>query len=115
MLYNPVTITDADDTEITGATVTAALRSIGGLLIFALILNPASAAYQLTYSMKRMFLLSAGFGVLSGWVGLLVSYLLDVPTGATIVITSSVIFLVATAFSPKKRTKWLSALPRRKE
>ena len=100
---------------LTGATVTAALRSIGGLLIFALILNPASAAYQLTYSMKRMFFLSAGFGVLSGWVGLLVSYLLDIPTGAMIVITSSVIFLVATAFSPKKRTKWLAALPRGRE
>lgn len=97
---------------LTGATVTAALRSIGGLLIFALILNPASAAYQLTYSMKRMFFLSAGFGVLSGWVGLLVSYFLDFPSGATIVITSSVIFLVATIFSPKKKMKWLPALPR---
>lgn len=97
---------------LTGATVTAALRSIGGLLIFALILNPASAAYQLTYSMKRMFFLSAGFGVLSGWVGLLVSYFLDFPSGATIVITSSVIFLVATIFSPKKKMKWLPAPPR---
>jgi manganese/iron transport system permease protein len=94
---------------LTGATVTAALRSIGGLLIFALILNPASAAYQLTYGMKRMFLLAAGFGVLSGWIGLLVSYLLDVPSGATIVIASSVIFLLATLFSPKKRMKWLPA------
>ena len=90
---------------LTGATVTAALRSIGGLLIFALILNPASAAYQLTYSMKRMFLLSAAFGVLSGWIGLLVSYLLDVPSGATIVITSSVVFMIAAVFSPKRRVK----------
>ena len=90
---------------LAGATVTAALRSIGGLLIFALILNPASAAYQLTYSMKRMFLLSAVFGVLSGWIGLLVSYLLDVPSGATIVLTSCVIFVVAAIFSPKRKVK----------
>ncbi len=88
---------------LTGATVTATLRSIGGLLIFALILNPASAAYQLTYNMKRMFVLAAVFGVLSGWVGLLVSYLLDVPSGATIVITSAVIFALAAIFSPKRR------------
>ena len=87
--------------------MTASLRSIGGLLIFALIINPASAAYQLTYSMKRMFLLSAVFGVLSGWVGLLVSYLLDVPSGATIVLTSSAIFILAAAFSPKRRRKRL--------
>jgi manganese/iron transport system permease protein len=92
---------------LTGATVTVSLRSIGGLLIFSLILNPAAAAYQLTYSMKRMFLLSAVFGVLSGWIGLLFSYLFDIPSGATIVVTSSVIFMLAAVFSPKRRVKRL--------
>ena len=90
---------------LTGATITATLRSIGGLLIFSLILNPAAAAYQLTYSMKRMFLLSAAFGVLSGWTGLLFSYLFNIPSGATIVITSSIIFMLAAVFSPKRRVK----------
>ena len=90
---------------LTGATVTASLRSIGGLLIFSLILNPAAAAYQLTYSMKKMFLLSAAFGVLSGWVGLLVSYVFDLPSGATFVIVSSVIFMLAAVLSPKRRVK----------
>jgi manganese/iron transport system permease protein len=88
---------------LTGATVTATIRSIGGLLIFSLILNPAAAAYQLTYSMKRMFFLSAAFGVLSGWIGLFLSYLLDVPSGALIVLTSAAIFLIAAVFSPKRR------------
>ena len=96
---------------LTGATITATLRSIGGILIFSLILNPAAAAYQLTYSMKKMFLLSAGFGVLSGWLGLLFSYLLDIPSGATIVVTSSVIFLLAAIFSPKRRVKSWQAKP----
>jgi len=90
---------------LTGATITATLRSIGGILIFSLILNPAAAAYQLTYSMKRMFLLSASFGVFSGWMGLLMSYLFDIPSGATIVVTSSVIFMLAAIFSPKRKVK----------
>jgi len=90
---------------LTGATITVSLRSIGGLLIFSLILNPAAAAYQLTYSMKRMFLLSAGFGVLSSLTGLLLSYLFNIPSGATIVITSSVIFMIAAIFSPKRKVK----------
>jgi manganese/iron transport system permease protein len=90
---------------LTGATITVTLRSIGGLLIFSLILNPAAAAYQLTYSMKRMFLLSAGFGVLSGLMGLLFSYLFNIPSGATIVVTSSVIFMLAAIFSPKRKVK----------
>ena len=90
---------------LTGATVTASLRPIGGLLVFSLILNPAAAAYQLTYSMKRMFFLSAGFGILSGLIGLLMSYLFNIPSGATIVITSSAIFGIATAVSPKRKVK----------
>jgi len=90
---------------LTGATITASLCPIGGLLIFSLILNPAAAAYQLTYSMKRMFLIAAGFGVLSGLVGLLISYLFNIPSGATIVITSSVIFLISNLVSPKRKVK----------
>lgn len=90
---------------LTGATITASLRSIGGLLIFSLILNPAAAAYQLTYNMKKMFLLAAAFGVLSGWVGLLFSYFFNLPSGATIVVTSSVIFMIAAIFSPKRKVK----------
>lgn len=90
---------------LTGATVTASLSSIGGLLVFSLILNPAAAAYQLTYNMKKMFLLAALFGVVSGWVGLLFSYLFDIPSGATIVVTSSLIFLIAVVFSPKRKVK----------
>jgi manganese/iron transport system permease protein len=90
---------------MTGATVTVSLNSIGGLLIFSLILNPAAAAYQLTYNMKKMFLLAAVFGVVSGWTGLLLSYIFNIPSGATIVITSSVIFMLAALFSPKRKVK----------
>jgi len=90
---------------LSGATITTTLRSIGGLLIFSLILNPAAAAHQLTYNMKRMFLLSAIFGVLSGWTGLFFSYLFDIPSGATIVISSSIIFIFSALFSPKRKVK----------
>jgi len=94
----------------TGVTITASIQSIGGLLIYSLILNPAAAAYQLTYSLKRMLLLATIFGVISCWAGLAASYFLDAPSGAAIVITSSVIFGLATAFSPKRKLKrWQQA------
>ncbi len=94
----------------TGLTVTASLRSIGGLLIYSLILNPAAAAYQLTYSLKRMLLIASAFGVISCWVGLAASYFMDIPSGASIVITSCIIFGLATAFSPKRKVKrWQQA------
>jgi manganese/iron transport system permease protein len=90
---------------LTGATITASFSSIGGLLIFSLILNPAAAAYQLTYNMKRLFILAAVFGVFSSWMGLIFSYFFNIPSGATIVVTSSVIFLIAVIFSPKRKVK----------
>lgn len=89
----------------TGVTVTASLQSIGGLLVYSLILNPAAAAYQLTYSLKRMLVLASAFGILSCWAGLVASYLFDLPSGASIVIVSSIIFGLAVVFSPKRKVK----------
>lgn len=88
----------------TGLTVTASLRSIGGLLIYSLVINPAAAAYQLSYDLKRIFILAALFGVASCWTGLTLSYWLDVSSGAVIVLVSTLIFILATIGSPKKRS-----------
>jgi manganese/iron transport system permease protein len=38
-------------------------------------------------------------------MGLIFSYFFNIPSGATIVVTSSVIFLVAVIFSPKRKVK----------
>ena len=88
---------------ICGTTITLNLNTIGGLLIFSLIVNPPSAAYQLTYSLGRMLLYSALFSVASCLIGLVVSYLVNAPTGAVIVLVSGVILLVSMALSPKRR------------
>ena len=95
----------------TGVTITASLQSMGGLLIYCLILNPAAAAYQLTYSLRKMLFIAAAFGVISCWAGLVASYFFDIPSGASIVITSSVIFGLATAFSPKRKVKRWQQVP----
>lgn len=94
---------------LTGLTVTASLQPIGGLLIFSLILNPAAAAYQLTYSLRKLFVLAAVFGVLSCWSGLALAYFFNLPSGASIVVFSTIVFFIAWAFSPKRRVKQLSA------
>jgi manganese/iron transport system permease protein len=88
---------------LAGLAVTANLSTIGGLLIFSLIVNPPSAAYQLTWRLRTMYILSALFGVLSCIVGLAVSWLTNAPAGAVIIITSSAIFGLALLFSPKRR------------
>jgi len=62
---------------LTGATITAALRSIGGLLIFSLILNPAAAAYQLIEDFRKMMAVSVAIGIFAATGGLLLSYWLN--------------------------------------
>lgn len=88
-----------------GVVITVSLPSIGGLLVYCLVLNPAAAAFQLTYSLKRMFLLAAVFGVLSCWAGLAASYLWDLMAGACIILASTAIFGLATFFSPSRKSK----------
>lgn len=90
----------------TGVTIAVSLRSVGGLVIFSLIINPAAAAFQLTYSLKRMFVISAALGVSSCWAGVAASYLWDLRTGACIAIVSSAVFAMAAAVSPKRRLAW---------
>lgn len=87
-----------------GLVVAFALKAIGGLLIYALIVTPAAAALQLTYRLSRMFMLSAFFGAAACIIGLWFSYLWAVPPGAIIVLVSCAILATAMALSPKKAT-----------
>ncbi len=88
---------------IAGLLISASLDIVGGLLIFSLLVNPPGAAYQLTYRLKTMFILSAFFGMASCFAGLYISWQFDVPTGAVIVLCSSGIYLLAFLWSPKRR------------
>ncbi|NPV14965.1 metal ABC transporter permease [candidate division WOR-3 bacterium] len=89
---------------LTGIAVTVNLNTVGGLLVFSLVVSPASAAYQLTYRLRTMYFLSVLFSVSACLIGLLLSYLFNLPTGAAIICIASLIFGVALLFSPKRRT-----------
>lgn len=86
----------------TGFTIAVSLQTVGGLLIYSLLLNPSASAHQITYRFKYMLVLSILFGVSSCWLGIFLSYYFNLPTGATIILISSLIFLVCAVISPKK-------------
>ncbi len=85
-----------------GITVSLNLNTIGGLLVFSLVVSPASAAYQLTYRLKWMYVLSVLFAIGASLGGLFTSYIWDVPSGASIIIWASTVFAVCMLFSPKR-------------
>lgn len=84
-------------------TVVVSIKTVGIILVEALLVIPAATAYQLTNRYAVMFLLSWAAAVIAGIAGLLLSYILAVPSGATIVIVSALLFALAAIFSPKRR------------
>jgi manganese/iron transport system permease protein len=90
---------------LTGAVVSSNLATVGGLLIFALLVQPGATALQLTYNLKHFFLISIASGISACVSGLIVSYIFDFPSGASVVLMATIIFAVAYIFSPKRRSK----------
>ena len=76
---------------LTSFVLTVDFKAVGGLMIYALLTNPAIAAFQLAGGCRRSVLLAAILGAVSGLGGFLISYHTDLPTGAVIVIFSSVL------------------------
>ncbi len=84
-------------------TIDISLQAVGAILVFAMIITPAAAAYQWTFKLNKMLLLASLFGVLSGVIGVFMSYIWNIPSGSTIVGVATFIFLVSFIASPKRR------------
>ena len=83
--------------------IDVSITSIGAILVFAMLVTPAAAAYQWSYELDKLLALAIVFGVLSSVGGLLLSFLFDWPSGSTIVLFATLLFLGSFAFSPKRR------------
>jgi ABC-type Mn2+/Zn2+ transport system permease subunit len=83
-------------------TVVVSLKTVGAILVFAMILIPASTAYQLTHSLSTLTWYSVIIGVTSSVGGVLLSAWWDVPSGPAIVLLSTMVFFVSVLFSPKR-------------
>jgi manganese/iron transport system permease protein len=92
---------------LTGAVVSSNLATVGGLLIFALLVQPGATALQLTFNLKHFFVISTVSGISACISGLVVSYVFDLPSGASVVLMATTIFALAYVFSPKRRSAGL--------
>jgi len=86
-----------------GIILSVNLKTIGGLMIFSLITNPAAAAYQICRGHKSVLLTATLLGTLTAVVGFLVSFYCSLPTGACIVIVSTVIFAASVLYRSVRR------------
>jgi len=90
-------------------TVVVMIRVVGIILVIALLTIPASLARQFTHDMKKMMALSVIFSAIFTFVGLLLSYWLDLASGATVIITSVIIFSVVLLIRKMLSSKKLSS------
>lgn len=97
------------------AAVIIGIRSVGVILMSAMLIAPAIAARQFTNRLSRLFCLAAFFGLASGYFGNYFSvYLTDIfseaypsariilPTGPMIVLVATAICVVALLFAPER-------------
>lgn len=87
-------------------TVVVSLQTLGVGLVAALLVTPPAAASLLTRRLPRMMIAAAAIGILASIIGLYVSYYLHVAAGASIVLTSTIIFGLVLIAGP--RDGWLA-------
>ncbi len=86
-------------------TVVVLIRVVGIILVIALLTIPAALARQFTDSLKKMMLLSILAGAVFTFTGLWLSYLLDLASGATIILVSGVSLFASFGVSKLRRRK----------
>lgn len=74
--------------------IVVSLQTVGVTLMVAMLITPAATASLLTRRLPRMMAIAAGIAVFSGITGLYLSYYLNIASGAAIVLTCTVVFLL---------------------
>lgn len=81
--------------------VVVSIQTIGNILVLALLVTPAAAARLLTDRLVVMLVVAPIIGIIAAILGLYLSWGLDLPTGGTIVLTVTAIFLLAFIAAPR--------------
>ncbi len=74
------------------ATIIVSFQTVGTLLVFGLLIAPAGAGAMLASRIGAMIAWAAGFGALSMYAGLLVSYHFNLAAGASVILVATIIF-----------------------
>lgn len=103
---------DALLTVVLACSILATMQVLGVTLVAAVLVIPAASARMLTNSFARMLALATAIGAVCGFVGMNLSYHLDVQSGPTIVLVAATRFaavFVATGITAWRRAAAISA------
>ena len=84
----------------------ASLKTVGVVLVVAMLVTPAAAAYLLTNRLSRMIALASLFGTLSSIIGIYIGFQFNIQPGPLIVLVATGFFGLAFLFSPSEGVVW---------
>jgi manganese/zinc/iron transport system permease protein len=98
----PVIALDVFLTVLMVLAISLGLQTVGVVLMSAMLIAPAAAAYQWTTRLSSMVFLASGIGAFSSFTGSLISsWYTHIPTGPTIVVILSICVLISFFCTPR--------------
>lgn len=82
--------------------VVAALRTVGVILVVAMLITPASTALLLSERLQRVLIWSAVLGLISAVIGLMFAIQVETAPGPAMTVVSTLFYGLAVLFAPKK-------------
>jgi len=74
--------------------VVVLIRSVGVILVIALLTLPASSAQLLSRRFKNIIFIAVGLAIFSNTTGIILSYYLNLPSGPIIIFTTAIVYLI---------------------
>ncbi len=94
----PVNLDDYLLSILIAVTIVVSIKVVGIVLIAAFLVIPPASARLVTKSFSRMTVTSIIIGISTALIGLWISYYLDVPSGATIILLQASVFFLVMIF-----------------
>ncbi len=84
-------------------TIVLNIKVVGIILVISLLTIPQSTANLFTKNFKNIIIVSIVIGLIGAFLGLVISFKINIPSGAAIIFSLVVIFLLAKSFQILKR------------
>lgn len=80
--------------SLVALTIVINIRVVGIILVISMLTIPQASANIISRDFKHIIFYSIGFAFLSSIIGLVLSYYIDIPSGATIIFTAIILFII---------------------
>lgn len=96
----PVTLMHYLFMSLVSVTTVASFDAVGAIMVVAMLITPAAAAYLWTDRLAVMLVLSSSFGILSAVIGYYIAQWLDTSISGSMAFATGIVFIISFLFAP---------------